>query len=582
MPASARAAWERSGGPATGACAAMSPSSCCTPGSPRIAELRRRFAREARVLAPLEHEHIVRLYDYGEDGETPFLVMELRRGGEPRRSGARAGSSRGRRRSELARPDRLGARVRARPRDRPPRSHARQRPDRERDRARRRLGLRAGADRPLLDERDDAGDAARHARVLVARAGTRRRQRDGDGHVRARLPALLAALAGGRPSRGTIGSPSASAVPTRRRRPSPPCAPGAPADAVALVDALLSSDPAERPTALERARAARRRDARDRRGRGRRRRGRRARRPPSLPRRCPTAGTRAPSAPCGAEAPARAAGWPLVAAGIAAAGALAFVGATIANADRVVEVPRVTGMTVPQARRRARRGRPRRSRRRAAHGRKSRATRSRSPRAMSIAQAPATGSPRRTRRPRPRRARQPRHGDALPCRTCEGRRARRRPRPCAMPGSQSRSAPRSPGRFPRAASSRATPVRARIVRRPGPIGIVVSSGPPRAAVPDVRGVERRRRDGEARRQLRDRRRRGRVRDGRGRIRPAPVTRPRHAGRARLDRDADGRAAARVGDDMVAERQRLVRLRRDRGHGAAGRSGGSSSSCGRAT
>ena len=40
-------------------------------------ELRRRFAREARVLAPLENEHIVRLYDYGEDGETPFLVMEL-------------------------------------------------------------------------------------------------------------------------------------------------------------------------------------------------------------------------------------------------------------------------------------------------------------------------------------------------------------------------------------------------------------------------------------------------------------------------------------------------------------------------
>ena len=39
-------------------------------------ELRRRFAREAQVLAPLEHEHIVRLYDYGEDGETPFLVME--------------------------------------------------------------------------------------------------------------------------------------------------------------------------------------------------------------------------------------------------------------------------------------------------------------------------------------------------------------------------------------------------------------------------------------------------------------------------------------------------------------------------
>jgi len=35
---------------------------------------------------------------------------------------------------------------------------------------------------------------------------------------------------------------------------------------------------------------------------------------------------------------------------IAAAGALAFVGATIANADRVVDVPRVTGMTASQAR----------------------------------------------------------------------------------------------------------------------------------------------------------------------------------------------------------------------------------------
>ena len=49
-----------------------------------------------------------------------------------------------------------------------------------------------------------------------------------------------------------------------------------------------------------------------------------------------------------------------VAIGIVAAGALAFVGATIANADRVVEVPRVTGMTVPEARTLA----PRRARRR--------------------------------------------------------------------------------------------------------------------------------------------------------------------------------------------------------------------------
>ena len=40
----------------------------------------------------------------------------------------------------------------------------------------------------------------------------------------------------------------------------------------------------------------------------------------------------------------------LVAVAIAAAAALAFVGATIANADRVVEVPKVTGLTVAQAR----------------------------------------------------------------------------------------------------------------------------------------------------------------------------------------------------------------------------------------
>lgn len=40
----------------------------------------------------------------------------------------------------------------------------------------------------------------------------------------------------------------------------------------------------------------------------------------------------------------------IAAVGVAAAAALAFVGATIANSDRVVAVPRVTGMTVPEAR----------------------------------------------------------------------------------------------------------------------------------------------------------------------------------------------------------------------------------------
>ena len=156
------------------------------------AELRRRFAREARVLAPLEHEHIVRLYDYGEDGETPFLVMELIVGASLAEvvRGRVLAWDRGRR---ARRADRGRARLRARPRDRPSRPHARQRPDRARERARRRLGLRARPARPLLDQRHDAGDAARDAGVLVAGAGAGPRQRQCDRHVRLRLPALRAA-----------------------------------------------------------------------------------------------------------------------------------------------------------------------------------------------------------------------------------------------------------------------------------------------------------------------------------------------------------------------------------------------------
>ncbi len=39
-------------------------------------EQRRRFNREARTLAQLANEHIVRIYDYVDDGERSFLVME--------------------------------------------------------------------------------------------------------------------------------------------------------------------------------------------------------------------------------------------------------------------------------------------------------------------------------------------------------------------------------------------------------------------------------------------------------------------------------------------------------------------------
>jgi beta-lactam-binding protein with PASTA domain/predicted Ser/Thr protein kinase len=44
-------------------------------------EQRRRFQREARTLAALAHEHIVRVYDYASSDEQSFLVMEYVAGG---------------------------------------------------------------------------------------------------------------------------------------------------------------------------------------------------------------------------------------------------------------------------------------------------------------------------------------------------------------------------------------------------------------------------------------------------------------------------------------------------------------------
>src|SRR5262249_47351891 len=44
------------------------------------AELRERFAREARALAALNHPNIVKIYDTGEFEDSPFIVMEYVRG----------------------------------------------------------------------------------------------------------------------------------------------------------------------------------------------------------------------------------------------------------------------------------------------------------------------------------------------------------------------------------------------------------------------------------------------------------------------------------------------------------------------
>ncbi len=54
---------------------------------PTLAEdeaFQRRFQAEARVVAALAHQHIVRVYDWGDEDGAPFLVMELLEGGSLR------------------------------------------------------------------------------------------------------------------------------------------------------------------------------------------------------------------------------------------------------------------------------------------------------------------------------------------------------------------------------------------------------------------------------------------------------------------------------------------------------------------
>ena len=63
-----------------------------------------------------------------------------------------------------------------------------------------------------------------------------------------------------------------------------------------------------------------------------------------------------------------------------------------------------------------------------------------------------------------------------------------RPPRCAGSGSLSRRGARSRGRSPEGRVISSDVAAGDEARRPGPIGIVVSSGPPRASVPDVRGV----------------------------------------------------------------------------------------------
>ena len=63
-------------------------------------EIRTRFTREARLAAKLDHPNVVKVFDVGEDGERPFIVMERVEGGT-------LGDRMGARRNALPRGDAL-------------------------------------------------------------------------------------------------------------------------------------------------------------------------------------------------------------------------------------------------------------------------------------------------------------------------------------------------------------------------------------------------------------------------------------------------------------------------------------------
>jgi eukaryotic-like serine/threonine-protein kinase len=53
------------------------------PQASNTAEFLAHFTREARVLARLDHPHILPVYEYGEQGTYAYLVMPYMPGGSP-------------------------------------------------------------------------------------------------------------------------------------------------------------------------------------------------------------------------------------------------------------------------------------------------------------------------------------------------------------------------------------------------------------------------------------------------------------------------------------------------------------------
>ena len=539
-------------------------------------ELRRRFAREARVLAPLENEHIVRLYDHGEDGETPFLVMELVEG---------ANLAEAARERSFSWPDVVEIAVPVAT----ALSYAHARGIVHRDLTPGNVLIESATGRVVVS---DFGLAriARSATSVTTQGmllGTPEywspeQARGADSETATDLYALGCLLFWLLSGRTPFEGDDRLAVGLRRAHEEAPSlatrVPDAPEDAVRLVDALLARDPAERPTADEvlarlgaeaPAIAGAAAEAAE-----------SAERATAVFSLAPATQVLEPPRRHAAPRRRRSRLTALVAAGIAAAGGLAFVGATIANADRVVEVPQGDGDDgAAGASLGRRRGPPRRSQG-AGDGRLADVfgVRARRPGRRTDA---GTGSPRRAQRPRRRPSRQPRHrvragpgGRG----SLEGRRAGG-----TAPASASRAAVRTEESWevPEGRVISSDQRAGEDARRPGPVGLVVSSGPPKAAVPDVRGIAVDdavgRLDGSFDADV--------VEEGSTSFEPGTVLRQSPgAGLARrpgLDRDAHRRPRAGMGDDVVGERQRRVRLGGDRGDSAAGRLADRGRACGRA-